>query len=77
MFVLAAAQSQEDLKLRVIEHNIMVVARYYTCITTQRLAHLLGLPMEQVCLILRVLVHPATITPPSLDFENVDGNTCE
>lgn len=38
----------EDLKLRVIEHNVLVVAKYYTRITTARLAELLDLTPDQV-----------------------------
>jgi hypothetical protein len=36
-----------DLKLRVIEHNVLVVSKYYTCISLARLAELLDLtPLE-------------------------------
>lgn len=38
----------EDLKLRVIEHNVLVVTKYYTRITTARLAELLDLTPDQV-----------------------------
>jgi 26S proteasome regulatory subunit N5 len=38
----------ETLKLRVNEHNVMVVSRYYTRISTHRLAELLDLSPEQV-----------------------------
>jgi len=37
-----------DLKLRVIEHNVLVVSKYYTRITTTRLAELLDLKPEEV-----------------------------
>jgi len=37
------AKRLEDLKLRVIEHNVLVVTKYYTRITTARLAELLDL----------------------------------
>lgn len=37
----------EDLKLRVNEHNVMVVAKYYSRITTARLAELLDLGAEE------------------------------
>lgn len=37
-----------DLKLRVIEHNVLVVTKYYTRITTARLAELLDLKPEEV-----------------------------
>lgn len=36
-----------DLKLRVIEHNVLVVSKYYTRITTTRLAELLDLKPEE------------------------------
>jgi hypothetical protein len=38
----------EDLKLRVVEHNVLVLTKYYTRITTQRLAELLDLPQDKV-----------------------------
>lgn len=45
------AKRLADLKLRVIEHNVLVVTKYYTRITTARLAELLDLtPLEvRVC----------------------------
>ncbi len=39
---------QEDLRLRVIEHNILVIAKYYSHITVARLAQLLDLPAAEV-----------------------------
>ena len=39
---------QEDLRLRVIEHNIHVIAKYYARITVARLAQLLDLPADEV-----------------------------
>lgn len=46
-------QRAKDLKLRVMEHNVMVVAKYYTRISIQRLAELLDLPAleaeKQLC----------------------------
>lgn len=39
---------QEDLRLRVIEHNIHVIAKYYSRITVARLAQLLDLPADEV-----------------------------
>ena len=39
---------QEDLRLRVIEHNILVIAKYYSRITVARLAQLLDLPAAEV-----------------------------
>jgi 26S proteasome regulatory subunit N5 len=39
---------QADLKLRVTEHNLLTVARYYTRITTTRLAELLDLTPDLV-----------------------------
>lgn len=41
----------EDLKLRVIEHNVLVVTKYYTKITTTRLAELLDLTPDKVRLV--------------------------
>jgi hypothetical protein len=38
----------EDLKLRVVEHNVLVLSKYYTRITTKRLAQLLDLTPEKV-----------------------------
>ncbi|KAF3505775.1 hypothetical protein F2Q69_00000386 [Brassica cretica] len=37
----------EDLKLRIIEHNILVVSKYYSRITLKRLAELLCLSIEE------------------------------
>nr|XP_010924969.1 26S proteasome non-ATPase regulatory subunit 12 homolog A isoform X2 [Elaeis guineensis] len=41
------AKAAEDLKLRVIEHNILVVSRYYSRITFKRLANLLCLSLQE------------------------------
>ncbi|XP_022856101.1 26S proteasome non-ATPase regulatory subunit 12 homolog B-like [Olea europaea var. sylvestris] len=40
----------EDLRLRVIEHNIIVISKYYSRITLKRIADLLCLGI-QVCLL--------------------------
>lgn len=40
-------QRTKDLRLRVTEHNVMVVAKYYTRITVPRLGELLDLPMPE------------------------------
>lgn len=41
------AKRLADLKLRVIEHNVLVVSKYYTRISLTRLAELLNLtPLE-------------------------------
>lgn len=45
--IFADPKRVEDLKLRTIEHNIMVVAKYYTRITTTRLSQLLDLAPPQ------------------------------
>lgn len=37
----------KDLKSRVVEHNIRVMAKYYTRITLKRMAELLDLPVEE------------------------------
>lgn len=42
------AKRLADLKLRVIEHNVLVVSKYYTRISTARLAELLDLTPEEV-----------------------------
>lgn len=42
------AKRLEDLKLRVIEHNVLVVTKYYTRISTARLAELLDLSPDKV-----------------------------
>lgn len=41
--VFSSPQRMEDLKLRIIEHNVLVVAKYYNRIKTQRLSELLDL----------------------------------
>ena len=38
----------DDLRLRVIEHNILVISAYYSRITVARLAQLLDLPTAEV-----------------------------
>ncbi|XP_010520139.1 PREDICTED: 26S proteasome non-ATPase regulatory subunit 12 homolog A [Tarenaya hassleriana] len=40
-------KAAEDLRLRIIEHNILVVSRYYSRITLKRLAQLLCLSIEE------------------------------
>ncbi|EPS64013.1 hypothetical protein M569_10769, partial [Genlisea aurea] len=40
-------KAAEDLKLRVIEHNILVVSKYYSRITLKRLADLLCLSVQE------------------------------
>jgi 26S proteasome regulatory subunit N5 len=42
------AKRLADLKLRVVEHNVLVVTKYYTRISTTRLAELLDLKPEEV-----------------------------
>jgi len=51
----------EDLRTWVIEHNIRVVARYYTRITLARLTSLLDLALKQMEEILARLVVSGTI----------------
>ncbi|GAX73784.1 hypothetical protein CEUSTIGMA_g1235.t1 [Chlamydomonas eustigma] len=41
------AQRSKDLRLRVTEHNVMVVAKYYTRVTIKRLSELLDLPSSE------------------------------
>ena len=45
---------QEDLRLRVIEHNILVIAKYYSRISVARLAQLLDLPAAEVHTLLQL-----------------------
>uniref|UniRef100_A0A7R9YZL2 PCI domain-containing protein n=1 Tax=Chlamydomonas euryale TaxID=1486919 RepID=A0A7R9YZL2_9CHLO len=40
-------QRAKDLRLRVTEHNVMVVAKYYTRVTVPRLSELLDLPAAE------------------------------
>ncbi|KAG1346377.1 26S proteasome non-ATPase regulatory subunit 12 [Cocos nucifera] len=40
-------KAAEDLKLRIIEHNILVVSKYYSRITLKRLADLLCLSLQE------------------------------
>jgi len=51
----------DDLHTRVIEHNVRVVAQYYTRITLDRLSSLLDLPKQQTEETLSRLVVSATI----------------
>jgi 26S proteasome regulatory subunit N5 len=54
-------QQWEDLRKRVIEHNLRVVAQYYTRITMQRLSELISLSMEESEEFLTQLVIKKTI----------------
>eukprot|EP00983_Pelagomonas_calceolata_P065220 1148494-Pelagomonas_calceolata.AAC.2 len=47
-YICVDSRRSEALKLRVIEHNVMVAARYYSEITTQRLSQLLDLSLDDV-----------------------------
>ena len=38
----------DDLRRRVVEHNIRVMSKYYSCIKMERLSALLELPQAQV-----------------------------
>ena len=40
-------QRANDLRLRVTEHNVMVVAKYYTKVSIKRLSELLDLPPSE------------------------------
>ena len=44
----AGEKRRADLRLRVIEHNILVIATYYSRISIARLAELLDLPVAEV-----------------------------
>lgn len=44
----AGEKALSDLRLRVTEHNVLVVAKYYSRVTTGRLAELLDLPAAEV-----------------------------
>ncbi|KAI6047798.1 26S proteasome non-ATPase regulatory subunit 12 [Pisolithus marmoratus] len=59
--VFSVAKQWEDLHTRVIEHNIRVVAHYYTCITLSRLTTLLDLSPQQTEETLARLVVSKTI----------------
>lgn len=64
VFSAASAESVarfEDLKKRVVEHNIRVMAKYYTRITIQRLSQLLDLNEEQTEKNLSALVVSKTV----------------
>lgn len=41
------AKRRADLQLRVVEHNVLTVAKYYTRISTARLSELLDLPLDK------------------------------
>lgn len=48
-----SAKSKNDLRARVTEHNILVIAKYYSRLQLSRLAQLLDLPPEEVsCLVM-------------------------
>jgi 26S proteasome regulatory subunit N5 len=51
----------EDLRKRVIEHNVRVVAKYYTRIRTQRLTELLNLAEDETEAYISQLVTSKTI----------------
>jgi len=51
----------EDFSNRVVEHNIRIVAKYYTRINTDRLATLLNLPSDKAEMYLSKLVQDGTI----------------
>ena len=44
----AGAKRADDFRLRVVEHNVLVIAKYYARVTTARLAELLDLTPEEV-----------------------------
>eukprot|EP00198_Chlamydomonas_reinhardtii_P003310 XP_001692646.1 predicted protein [Chlamydomonas reinhardtii] len=46
--VFADSKRSEDLKLRVVEHNVLVAAKYYSRLRTARLAAILSLTPEQM-----------------------------
>mmetsp|Transcript_15674 Transcript_15674/g.53497 ORF Transcript_15674/g.53497 Transcript_15674/m.53497 type:complete len:499 (+) Transcript_15674:237-1733(+) len=43
----AGAKRKADLKQRVVEHNVLVVAKYYRCVTLKRLSELLDLTVPE------------------------------
>jgi 26S proteasome regulatory subunit N5 len=52
------AKRKEDLRLRVIEHNVLVISKYYSRIAVARLSQLLNLtPAEVGCLPLEMRAH--------------------
>ena len=40
-----------DLKSRIVEHNIRIMAKYYTRISLKRMAQLLALSENETCLL--------------------------
>ena len=44
----AGTARRADLRLRVTEHNVLVIAKYYSRITLARLSQLLDLPPAEV-----------------------------
>lgn len=56
-----AFQRWEDLRKRVIEHNVRVVAKYYTRIQTSRLTQLLDLTEEETEKYISELVTAKTV----------------
>eukprot|EP01137_Pigoraptor_chileana_P012590 Opistho-2@65131 len=57
----AGARHWTDLRKRVVEHNIRVIAKYYTKITSKRLCQLLDLPEDEAELYLSDLVSAKTV----------------
>lgn len=49
------------LRLRVTEHNVLVVAKYYSRLTLARLAELLDLPAEEVIFLLLHTPWPSSL----------------
>lgn len=47
-FFLPLFVADTDLRLRVIEHNILIISTYYKRITTERLAQMLDLSKDEV-----------------------------
>lgn len=61
----------KDLKSRVVEHNIRVMAKYYTCITLKRMSELLDLPEEETeeflsSMVVSKTVHAKTDRPAGI-----------
>lgn len=57
----AGAKRYKELHKRVVEHNLRVIAKYYTRITTKRLTQLLDLPEKETEEVLSKLVVSKTI----------------
>ncbi len=63
----AGKARREDLRLRVTEHNVLVVAKYYARITLARLSQLLDLPPAEVIAVISLPVLLLSWSAPDLE----------